>query len=294
MEPARIAILDAARELFVDQGFAQTTIQQLADQAGISKGAVYLHFRSKGDVLTALFQHLEQRLMERARALGERTDLEPVDRLREQLRLQFTEVREQQVLFEASLRDSNIALDEELSLIAQKSRVEWQTLQEESVRAAFPTIDERFLTDIAVCLNGAMNEYYTYVLLEGVDIDPDAVASLLVASARALVAGLETDALSPVLDRTGLLGRKELEQKLRAVSNQRIEAALTEIQETAEQAGEPDRSEIHETVDALRHALAQPGPSRVVLQGLVANLREWKTLANARKALAYELKLKLI
>lgn len=47
-------ILDAAVELFILYGFDKTTVAEIAKDAGISKGAIYLHFKSKDE----LFENL--------------------------------------------------------------------------------------------------------------------------------------------------------------------------------------------------------------------------------------------
>lgn len=47
-------ILDAAVELFVHYGYDKTTVSDIAQKAGISKGAIYLHFTSKDDLFEAL------------------------------------------------------------------------------------------------------------------------------------------------------------------------------------------------------------------------------------------------
>lgn len=47
-------ILDAARECFARKGYHQSTIDDIAEQAGLSKGAVYWHFSSKRDLFLAL------------------------------------------------------------------------------------------------------------------------------------------------------------------------------------------------------------------------------------------------
>ncbi len=48
------AILDAAAALFVRFGYDKTSIGEIAEQAGISKGAVYLAFESKDDLFESL------------------------------------------------------------------------------------------------------------------------------------------------------------------------------------------------------------------------------------------------
>lgn len=50
----RSRILDAALELFSEHGFEGTTLQQVADRLGLTKAALYYHFHSKDDLLSAL------------------------------------------------------------------------------------------------------------------------------------------------------------------------------------------------------------------------------------------------
>lgn len=47
-------VLDAAADLFQQQGFDRTTVAQIAARAGLSKGAVYLYFPSKQAILMGL------------------------------------------------------------------------------------------------------------------------------------------------------------------------------------------------------------------------------------------------
>ncbi|MBI1416027.1 MAG: TetR family transcriptional regulator [Limimaricola sp.] len=49
-------VLDAALRLFTEKGYARTTMEQVAREAGISKGAVYLYFPSKAALLEGLVQ----------------------------------------------------------------------------------------------------------------------------------------------------------------------------------------------------------------------------------------------
>jgi AcrR family transcriptional regulator len=57
-------VLDAARRVFLDNGYHGATLEQIADEAGFSKGVVYSQFDSKADLFLAL---LEARIEQRAR-----------------------------------------------------------------------------------------------------------------------------------------------------------------------------------------------------------------------------------
>ena len=49
------AILEAAREVFFARGLDQTTIDDVAEQAEVSKGTIYLYFQSKEELYISVF-----------------------------------------------------------------------------------------------------------------------------------------------------------------------------------------------------------------------------------------------
>jgi AcrR family transcriptional regulator len=55
-EESRAVILQAASELFAEQGFARTSVSAIAKRAGISQGLMYNYFASKDELLRAIFE----------------------------------------------------------------------------------------------------------------------------------------------------------------------------------------------------------------------------------------------
>lgn len=65
-ESSRTEILDAALELFAKNGFHATSISQIAEKAGISKGLMYNYFKSKDELLKNIIEegfHMLDELM---------------------------------------------------------------------------------------------------------------------------------------------------------------------------------------------------------------------------------------
>ncbi|MBO8186381.1 TetR/AcrR family transcriptional regulator [Streptomyces spirodelae] len=52
------ALLQAARELIEEQGFESLTMAAAAERAGVSRRGAYLHFSTRGELLTALYRSL--------------------------------------------------------------------------------------------------------------------------------------------------------------------------------------------------------------------------------------------
>jgi AcrR family transcriptional regulator len=63
-EERRKAIMSSALDLFANQGYTVTTISQIAEKAGISKGLLYNYFTSKEDLLKAIMTGLTEQFVD--------------------------------------------------------------------------------------------------------------------------------------------------------------------------------------------------------------------------------------
>src|ERR1700683_4973661 len=76
----RTKILDAARELFVTQGYDAVTMRKVAEKIEYSPTAIYLHFKDKDALVLELCRHDFRAFA--ARFLEVATIADPVERLR--------------------------------------------------------------------------------------------------------------------------------------------------------------------------------------------------------------------
>lgn len=63
-------ILDTAEDVFAKRGFDGTTIDDIAQRAGLSKGAVYWYFKKKDDIIAALLERVFRRSIKALRAIA--------------------------------------------------------------------------------------------------------------------------------------------------------------------------------------------------------------------------------
>ena len=64
----RRQILDAAVEVFAATGFHKSRVSDIAREAGVADGTIYLYFKSKDDVLISIFEEAMGEMIERAEA----------------------------------------------------------------------------------------------------------------------------------------------------------------------------------------------------------------------------------
>ena len=102
-EETRNRILDAALELFRDKGFAQTSMRDIADRAGVATGAAYYYYRSKEDLVLAFYMRTDQEaaeLFERAIASSKKLE----KRMRGLIEAKFSQFEEHRALLTALLK----------------------------------------------------------------------------------------------------------------------------------------------------------------------------------------------
>jgi AcrR family transcriptional regulator len=80
-EATTTALLGAARELFAERGVAATSRDDIAERAGVTRGALYHHFPSKNAVAAAVIGALDEELSARVIAAAARSS-DPFGRLR--------------------------------------------------------------------------------------------------------------------------------------------------------------------------------------------------------------------
>ena len=78
----REQLLDAAERVFRDRGVTRTSLAEVAAEAGVTRGAVYWHFRDKADLFTAMCQRATSPLDTLAERASEANGGSPLAALR--------------------------------------------------------------------------------------------------------------------------------------------------------------------------------------------------------------------
>ncbi|MDQ0466721.1 AcrR family transcriptional regulator [Caulobacter ginsengisoli] len=82
-EATRLALVDAGRELFAGRGYGHVGADEIARAAGVTRGALYHHFKDKTELFQAVYEAVETEVIEAiAEGIAAAPDADPIARMR--------------------------------------------------------------------------------------------------------------------------------------------------------------------------------------------------------------------
>ena len=109
-------ILEAAVKVFAEQGFHQSTISQIAREAGVADGTIYLYFKNKDDILVQFFNYKTKLVFDRFREEVDKAD-NCFDKLKNLIRRhleEFQNDRNMAVLYQAETHQNSRLVEEQI------------------------------------------------------------------------------------------------------------------------------------------------------------------------------------
>jgi TetR/AcrR family acrAB operon transcriptional repressor len=139
----RDSILDAAEKLFVQQGVSRTTLQHIATEAGVTRGAIYWHFDDKGALFNAMMERATLPLEAELQVLDQSESDDPLNDLRDYLmsvlRRTVEDPQARRVFEICTLKVEFVDDDEDMKAVRQRRQDNlnnWMARAERRIRLA--------------------------------------------------------------------------------------------------------------------------------------------------------------
>jgi AcrR family transcriptional regulator len=183
-EETKAALLDAARALFGEHGYAATSLDDVVARAGVTKGALYHHFGGKAELFRAVYEQVKRELSDQVVQVFLLPD--PWQALIAGSRL-MVEAQLDPAMRRIALHDARSVLDwEQIRTVETRyGTVGIRGVLRRAVRVG--AIDAQPLRPLAMMLSGAIAEACFYVADAD---DPDAALEEAIALLGRLLDGL--------------------------------------------------------------------------------------------------------
>ena len=298
MSEKRNHILNTAKSLFLKNGIKYCTMQSIAEACNISKGAIYLHFKSKEDLILAISELQYEKLWRTLEEIVDDEQLSAYDKLIKVIINQIDDADDNQAFTQLLLQDGELTINDRMMDLAHEARYRDFALKQSLISEMYHLHENTWRIDFSVILNAFINELMTVMVFEQVPIEADRVATYCLTLIDDLVKSRSQSEMPSLFSDGAFPDLKEINEKLLQRKNQQINRALLQLNNTIGKldVDSSERKTLLETVELLEGALKDYPANKnlALLQALLANFRNFSDLKEIREDLANVLGVDLI
>ncbi|RIW34035.1 TetR/AcrR family transcriptional regulator [Bacillus salacetis] len=274
MNEKEMQIIEVGMRLFASKGFSTTSVQEIATESGISKGAFYLHFKSKDDLLLGILQYHFDMI-----SSAIREEIKDIQDPREKL------IREQMAVYSHFIthRDLLVMLAKEQAiprnetvkqLIFEKQMSTHQNYRKNIIEIYGPEI-EPFSWDITIILEGIIKSYMGILLFSTQNFDLRSLTEYMLNRLDSIVKDIHTD--KPFFTKE----KAETVLSNMLFSEQpKLATVLKDLEEEVEKLGS---DELAVTFQVLKEEIGKENPRVPVIQGMLSNFSGYPSLNSYRE-----------
>ncbi|WP_051286785.1 TetR/AcrR family transcriptional regulator [Paenibacillus taiwanensis] len=263
-------IIETAMKLFACKGVISTSVQEIATECGISKGAFYLYFESKEALLLATFHYYYDRIQSRVLEI-ENEGLNERDTFIKQMQCQFEELAQHKEFIIMHAREHAIPFNEEMAAFIQQMRSEGITFYTSHVVKMYGERITAYVNDIVLLLQGMLNAVMELIIFDKAQLEPDRVATYMVNRLDDLVEGLIQSQERPLLTHHALSNMMcsafpQSPKDMRPILIQQLKRTLAKVMD------QPDSSHLQVTLRILLDEMEADEPRLPLIEGMLHNL----------------------
>ena len=293
-EKRRSEIIKSAIKLFAEKGFHTTSVQDIVDDTGISKGAFYIYFTSKEALHIAIFQYYFEQMNARFTEIDQEK-LDPREKMKKQLAIPFVEFSERKEFIKMYLREQSFSINKELREFMEKTQYETLIWHDRSLKAIYGKSIAPYIGDIILMIEGMRNSYLGAMLFHDLHIDANLLPNFLMNRIDDIVDAFERGEKSIIQTSDKLFS---FPTSSFGIINEKEKAAslLADMQEQLEGMNVDDelRTGMNSVLAYLTEELEKPDLEKYIFQGILANLKKVKEFDVYRKKIASLLNIQLL
>ncbi len=275
MNPKREHILECALRCFAAKGYHASSIQEIAEEAGIAKGLVYFYFKSKEDLLLSGLRHYYAQFEEKLQLLQSDHRLSPHERLHVIVRYLLEHSREGRDFFVMMLAEQTGQVNEQLSALLVEVRVSSLDRMTSCVMDIYGEAMEPYALDAASIIHAILNDFVFFFAFTPQPMSGDVLASFIMERLDEMVDGMLRKGRPPLLDANMFNDSLAYFQERVGGITADWKRSIVQVRRAIEQAdlAEEKREEALASLNALESEQLKQDRNMVVVRGMLAYLR---------------------
>ncbi|GAA0451236.1 TetR/AcrR family transcriptional regulator [Alkalibacillus silvisoli] len=263
-------ILENAIKLFSHKGFSSTSIKEIADESGIAKGSMYVHFKSKDELLIAALDYYFDQVIQQVESMnGDFKD--PRDTFTQQLTTFFESVMEHREFMTLPYEQGGY-LSESIREVIREKHAEVHQFYASSLKQIYGEQISPYIYDLSIMLDGVIRSYLQVAIVSETLYDIKRLMYFVMNRMDDLVRGIQSKCEDPFLNDFQIRQLLKKAQHKGVSFREEIETRLLKLEQLIQ--GGSKESDYQVSIDVIFEELDRKQPRKPVIKGMLSNLRE--------------------
>lgn len=270
MPDKKTRIIEASIELFAKQGYHTTSVQQIAQEAGVAKGSFYNYFDSKDQLILSIYEYYSDLIQDQMASAKAQLD-DPREALKRQLDIFFDLLRSRKSLI-IMLLQGQVTIEKDIEKFIHEARLQNFKWVSENLTAIYGDDLQPYLNDSVLIFNGMLHSYATWVVSDEEVIQTDRLTTFLLKRLDDLCLNLISSGEEPIIQRLP----DDLQEK---------DLAILEIEKKLKNHPNEDET-IEKATDAvhvLKKELKKDDPESIIIQSMLQLIEKIDDLQDEAK-----------
>ncbi|GAA0441832.1 TetR/AcrR family transcriptional regulator [Virgibacillus salarius] len=285
MNEKKMKLIEAGMKLIAEKGYFNTSIQEIANEAGVSKGSFYIYFPSKEDFLTTAFLDFHRHItleMKEAKSNGKT----PKESFANQITVLIDYIYKHKDYIMMYFRE-NISIGQDMDNQICNLKIENFNWMKENLRDIYGNQLDVMIIDAVIQVEGLIHGYLKWLVIDDITIDKYRAGMFIVRRLDDLIKGMLENQEEPLVKASEIPSdyhnateyerfKQPFLAALRKLESKVAELPLSRAKE----------SQLYQVIQAIQNEADSNEPQTVVIQGLLAHFTGYPELNEEVKQIA--------
>ncbi|GAB3789525.1 TetR/AcrR family transcriptional regulator [Virgibacillus kimchii] len=255
MNDKQMRLIQAGIKLFADKGYYHTSIQEIATEAGVSKGSFYLYFQSKEEFIAKAYRYFYNIVTEKLERV-KNEKLPPREILAKQITILMELMYNYKDFFRMHIRE-NITIGEDINRLIHEIKEYNFNWMKEMILSIYGESQRKLLLDTVIQFDGLLNAYFKWMVFNDLKVDKTRAGTFIISRLDDVVDGMNHKAEQPLAG--GLI--REVENPIA-----KLQYKLNQLM-----ISDKKRKQLQEVIAVLEEETRKKTHNPVIIQGLLAH-----------------------
>lgn len=267
-------IIKIAMQLFATKGSSSTSMQEIAELCGISKGSLYLLFKSKEELERSIFLYCYRMIRDPLVREEQESQRPPREKLKKQIEILLSHLYELREFLQRQFQEgTGKGFSAELPEWLRKNNASFLRWFQVKMETLYGKDILPYTGDLCIVGHGLINSYIAVIFRQDTQLSITDMADHLMNLMDIIVSGLLANKQTPLINSAILANwMADNEDNKRKSPLQLIKDMKAAVQNSTNL--EPEEvADLMESLYILEGEVLMPHPRKAIIQGMLANLQ---------------------